>query len=133
MLVIIMCMGSSKIKDGRSKRSCRTRFASLKKGLTQLRFGNIRQLGKRAGIMDSKVREHFAIYLHIRLLEAMNQLTIVQVIQACSSVNTGNPKPPEITLAIAPIAEGIEERLEHRFICATEETMLGAQLALGKS
>lgn len=82
--------------------------------------------------MDRQVRQHFAIDLDIRLLETMNKLTIVQIIQARGGIDARNPEPSEIALAIPAVAEGVEERLQHRFIRAAEEPMFRAELAFGK-
>jgi hypothetical protein len=82
--------------------------------------------------MDGKVGQHFAIHLNIGLLQAMNKLTVVQIVQAGSRIDTRNPEATEIALAIAAVAEGIEERLEHGFVGAAEKPMFGTKLAFGK-
>jgi hypothetical protein len=62
----------------------------------------------------------------------MHQAAVAQTTQARGGVNARNPQAAEIALAVAAVAKCVEQGLEHCFIGAAIEQMLGAILALSK-
>jgi hypothetical protein len=97
-----------------------------------LRLGQVSQLAKCRTIMNGQVGKHFAVNLHTRLFQAMNELAIIEAILARRCIDAADPQGAEIALAVAAVAVGIKERFEHRLICPPKEQMFGANLALGK-
>lgn len=54
-------------------------------------------------IVYSHIRQYFAIYLYILLIQTMNELGIAQTVLATRRVNPYNPQTSEIARAFAPV------------------------------
>jgi hypothetical protein len=59
----------------------------------------------------------------------VHKTAIAQAILARCSVNARDPQAAQLTSTIAAIAISVLERLHHRLIGTTEQTMLGAVLS----
>ena len=66
------------------------------------------------------------------LIQAMDELAVVETIQPCAGIDALDPQSAEVALAIAAVAVGVEQGLQHRFIGAAEEPVPGAELSFGK-
>ena len=62
-------------------------------------LGNINELGKTGGVIDSQVSQHLAVDFDVLLLQTRDELGIAQAVQAACSVDTGDPQAAEIALA----------------------------------
>src|SRR5579864_2515170 len=62
----------------------------------------------------------------------MHELRVGQVVLACCRVDPRDPQPPEVALAIAPIAIPVLVRLEHRFLGRAVMPAGIAAVALGQ-
>ena len=62
----------------------------------------------------------------------MNEAAVAEAIDARRGVDACDPQASEVTPAIATIAIGIKERLEHGFIGTAKKAVPGTKLALGK-
>jgi hypothetical protein len=79
-------------------------------------FRQLGQFGECGRISNSHIRQYLTINYNAGLLKAMHELTIGQSIHARCRVDSRNPQPPKITLAIPAIPMRVPQRLQHRLI-----------------
>ena len=110
---------------------CSRKQRSSKKSGRDCGLGRLHQAGKRTSIAHGQIGQNLAVQFHACLLETVHELAVADAILTCRRIDAGDPKPPKITLAVAPITIGIPQRLHHRFVGTPEETALGSSLSLG--
>ena len=80
-------------------------------------LGNINELGKTGGVIDSQVSQHLAVDFDVLLLQTRDELGIAQAVQAACSVDTGDPQAAEIALAEFTSDESITQAAGNLFFC----------------
>src|SRR4051795_11795117 len=70
------------------------------------------------GVADGDVREHLAVELDARQLEAVHERPVGQALLARGGVDAGDPQAAEVALAVAAVAVRVRVRLHQRFLRA---------------
>ena len=89
-------------------------------------------LAEGLGIMNSKVRQAFAIKLDISLFHGVNQLAVFHAVDACGCVDSLDPKAPQLTPPLPAIAICVPKTSHHRFIGPLPKFAARAPLAFSK-
>src|ERR1700733_772061 len=74
--------------------------------------GAVGKASEGVGVADGDVREDLAVQLDARELEAVDELGVREVVLARRRVDPGDPQPPEVALAVAPVAVAVLVGLE---------------------
>jgi hypothetical protein len=77
----------------------------FRRRLGRKRFGLFDKQHKSRSIFHGDIGKHFAIELHTRSFQAMNQLAVSDAIQTCGSADALNPQPAILPLLDATIAK----------------------------
>jgi hypothetical protein len=88
-------------------------------------FGLFREQCKRGGVLHRNVRQYFAIEIHAGGLQAMNQLTVGDAVEARGSADALNPQAAILALFDAAIAECIAIGAIRGFLRGLVELALG--------
>src|SRR5262245_62959062 len=80
-------------------------------------FGEVGDCRKGRRIINRKRSENLAVKRNVRLTETVHQLVIVQTIEACGSVNTGNPQPTKHSFTCLTITVSVDQTAFDRLTC----------------
>src|SRR5262249_23754046 len=100
-------------------------LADAESGLCLCRDG-----AKGGGIMYGQIREHLAIDLDVGFEQSIDQAAVGQAVQACSSVDTGNPQRAEFALLLAAIAVRVLAGLDDCLLGGAIDLAAGVVIAL---
>src|SRR5439155_14509471 len=89
------------------------------------------QPGERPRVADREVGEQFPVHLDVRALEAGDERAVREAVDARGRVDAGDPQPPEVPLARAPVLEGVLTAALHGLEGALVELAATAVVALG--
>ena len=95
--------------------------------------GQLNQASKGCTVAHSHVGQDLAIQIDVGLLQPMHQAVVGQPIEPGGCVDTRDPQPTKVTLAIAAITVHIEERLHHRLMGSLPEAAFPSYLTLRES
>src|SRR5215471_6319970 len=116
-----------------SLRSLRTSSLSVlvTTGWSEVVLRNLHQPGKGAAVAHRQVGEHFAVDLHTGLAEPEHEPVVRQTTLTGGGVDPRDPQPPEVPLALTPVAERVGERVQDRLVGGPEEQLPRVPEALG--
>ena len=63
-------------------------------------FGLLYQAGESGRIRDSDLREHLAVKLNVRFLQAIHKAGVIHTVCTAGRRNTGDPQAAEIALSV---------------------------------
>src|SRR3954454_23628955 len=93
--------------------------------------GEFHESAKAIGVVDRDVGEHLAVHVDLGLLEAVDQLRVAHALLSGGGVDPGDPQPPEVPLAIAPVTVRIGIRAHDLLLREPVARVLAAEVALG--
>src|SRR5215471_1591934 len=117
-----------------SRRSLRTSSLSVllrTSGWSEVVLRNLHQPCKGAAVAHRQVGEHFAVDLHTGLAEPEHEPVVRQPALASGRVDPRDPEPPEVPLALAPVAERVGQRVQDRLVRGPEQQLPRIAEALG--
>src|SRR4051794_40176356 len=84
------------------------------------------------GLADRDVREHLAVEIEPGQLDAVHELRVGQPVLACAGIDPLDPQRAKITLAVAPVAIGVAQRLLDLFDRDAVGSAAAPAIALGE-
>ena len=82
-------------------------------------------------VVDSEVSQHLAVNLNTILVERTHELTIAQIIEAGSSIDTLNPKRTEVALLGTTVAISVGETLFIGIFCYRPDVFACTKVTFG--
>ena len=94
-------------------------------------LGGFSYLGEGIGVAHGDVREHLAVHLDACELQAVDQLAVSDAVGASGGVYLDVPQLAHISLALAPVGEGIGVGVKHGLVRLPEQPVTASLVALG--
>src|SRR5690606_35741252 len=102
------------------------------RGSAQACPGPVNQHLEGLAVADRQIGQHLAVDLDARPLQATDEAAVRQPALPGRGVDPGDPQPAEIPLPLAPVPEGVGQRLEDLFIRRPEGLALATVVAPGE-
>src|SRR3954465_11241403 len=93
--------------------------------------GEFHKSAKAIGVVDGDGGEHLAVHVDLGLLQAVDQLRVAHALLPGGGVDPGDPEPPEVPLAGAPVAVRVGVRAHALLVREPIARMLASEIALG--
>jgi hypothetical protein len=81
-----------------------------------LLFGPVCHFGEAFTISDGEIGQHLAVDLDPAELEAVDELTVGEPVDAGGRVDSDVPKPPHVAFLLATVGVGVVEGMEKRLV-----------------
>ena len=94
-------------------------------------LGDLGQLGKSSGVVDSQLSQHLAVDLDTGNLQTVHEGGIVHAVHLAGSRDTGDPQGTEVTLLQLAADISVGQGLHDSLVGNTEVLGLGTPVALG--